>query len=270
MSARDTEPRRYLLEVSFDGTNYAGWQIQPNGVTVQQVLQNTLTRLYAGNPVNVQGSSRTDAGVHALGFAVCFTAPPGIIIQDEKIMKALNSLLPRDIKIRSIRRVADDFHPRYGARGKAYTYVINRGDITPFNGDWSWQVQISNKRAEIRQALDYLAGTHDFSAFTVNRKDIIDPVRTIHRIDIDEFGNLLCITVIGNGFLYKMVRGIIGATVSVLRGKITPERIKDILESCDRTKGEETAPPHGLFLVKVFYKENEWRDFKLTQPPFHS
>ena len=269
MSGENTETRRYLLEISFDGTVYAGWQIQPNGVTIQQTLETTLTRLYGGNPIRVQGSSRTDAGVHALGFTACYTKPADIYIPEAKVKKALNQMLPDTILIRNVTQVEDDFHPRYAARAKAYTYVINRGEITPFNSRWNWQVYNCNKLPELRKALDHLVGTHDFSAFTVNRKDIDDPVRTIHRIDIDEFGDLLCISVIGNGFLYKMVRGIIGAAATVGYGKNPPEKMQAILDSQNRCEGEETAPPHGLFLIKVFFEENEWQNFKLVQPPFY-
>ncbi len=263
-----TPSRRYLMEIAYDGTAYSGWQIQPHAVAVQEKLQKVLTGMYARQPIHVIGSSRTDAGVHAQRFAATFLAPERPEIPPEKLLKAVNRQLPPDVKIRTIREVPLEFHARYDALGKAYTYVLNLGESSPFLDRYAWKPYRLIDPERLRGAVDVLVGTHDFSSFVVERNMIDDAVRTIYRVDVREFGRFCCITFIGNGFLYKMIRCLMGALEAVGAGKLDRARLKEILEARDRTCAPETAPPGGLFLMKVFYPPDRWEDFELLSPPF--
>ena len=260
--------RRFLLEICFDGSGYSGWQIQPHKLAVQEVVQRTLARLYGGTPIHVIGSSRTDAGVHALGFAATFLAPERPAVPMEKVRSALNRLMPSDVRIASIREVPLEFHARYDALGKAYTYVLNLGEDTPFSARYSWRPRRPIRPEWIREAAQYLVGTHDFSSFVVERSKIEEAVRTIYRIEQDLFGSYLCLTFVGNGFLYKMIRCLTGALEAAGAGAITPEAVGTILAARNRVAAPETAPPHGLFLDKVFYEEKEMHHFRLARVPF--
>lgn len=260
--------KRLLLEISFDGRNYGGWQIQPDNLTVQELIQDTLVKLYAGKKIKLVGSSRTDAGVHAIGFAASFIAPAKPCIPADKLKKALNGILPSSIAIRNITEVPMDFHVRFDTVGKAYTYVINLGDETPFSAHYSWRARWELDVEKMQEAAKHLTGTHDFSSFVVNREHIENAVRTIYDIDFQLFGSYLCITFIGNGFLYKMIRCLVGALEAVASGAISVATVKKILEAKDRSKAPQTCPPHGLFLMKVFYDEAEIKKFKLKDVPF--
>lgn len=260
--------KRLLLEISFDGQNYGGWQIQPDNLTVQELIQDTLVKLYDGKMIKLVGSSRTDAGVHALGFAASFVAPAKPCIPLDKLKMALNGLLPSSISIRRIKEVPMDFHVRFDAAGKAYTYVINLGEESPFSAHYSWLARWKLDVKKMRKASRCFIGTHDFSSFVVNRDNIDDAVRTIYDIDFQLFGQYLCISFVGNGFLYKMIRCLVGALEAVASGALSVEELKSILELKDRTKAPQTCPPHGLFLIKVFYDEAEAKKFKLKDVPF--
>jgi tRNA pseudouridine38-40 synthase len=260
--------KRLLMEISFDGQNYAGWQVQPNNLTVQELIQNTLVKLYDGKPIKLVGSSRTDAGVHAIGFCASFIAPAKPNIPINKLKIALNGLLESSISIRNITEVPMDFHVRFGAIGKAYTYVINIGDETPFSANYSWRARWKLDIDKMQEASKYLIGTHDFSSFVVDRESIENAVRTIYDIDFQIFGQYLCITFKGNGFLYKMIRCLIGTLEAAASGAIPVTKVKKILEAKDRKKAPQTSPPHGLFLMKVFYDESEIKKFKLKDVPF--
>ncbi len=265
----DYEPNsRYLLEICFDGSGYSGWQIQPHSLAVQEVIQKNLTRMYGGLPIHLIGSSRTDAGVHALGFAASYVTPFRPAIPAEKVRSALNRLMPSDIRIMRISEVPLAFHARYDAKGKAYTYVLNLGADSPFSARYSWRPRRRIDPEKIREGSKYLVGTHDYSSFVVERSKIDDAVRTIYRIEQKQFGDYLCITFVGNGFLYKMIRCLTGALEACGAGVITPEQIGRILEAKNRDAAPETAPPHGLFLNKVFYDESELHAFELTEVPF--
>ncbi len=259
--------RTFRLELSFDGTEYHGWQRQPNGITVQEVLEDRLCHLFNTREIRVQGSSRTDSGVHALGMAASFQAPPSPYIPDWKIKKALNRLLPPSIKIREAVVVEDGFNARFSAHSKAYVYVINTGDLNPFTCRWSWHISDLINSEGMREALSFLEGKHDFSTFTVELDPSKDHVRTILKTDIKKFGPLICIYVLGDGFLYKMVRSMVGAVADVGRGKLTPESVKTMLEAKNRSAARDTAPALGLFLLKVFYDES-WKDHDFDKPPF--
>ena len=262
------ELRRFRIEICFDGTEYHGWQLQPNGVTVQEVIEDRLSRLFGGIKIRIQGCSRTDAGVHALGLVASFAAPESPYIPDWKIKRALNRLLPHSIKIRDVSQVDFNFDARSNAMGKAYAYVINTGDLNPFSSHWSWQMTDFTKIDAVEEAIKAVVGTHDFSSFTVDRDELEDHVRSIFRAEVKIFGPLVCLHFIGDGFLYKMVRGMVGTLVDIGRGRLDPSEMAKILESRDRCLARDNAPASGLFLLKVFYEYGAWESHSLDQPPF--
>jgi tRNA pseudouridine38-40 synthase len=259
---------RVLLEISYDGSEYGGWQIQPNRLAVQEDIQKKLTKLYGGQFIHLIGASRTDAGVHAIGFAASFLTPVRPVIPLDKLLTALNRQLPPQVRIRSVREVSLDFHTRYDAIGKAYTYVMNLGLETPFSGRYSMLADPRQDINAMREAAKHLIGTHDYSSFVAERKNIDDAVRTIYDIRIQDFGNFRCITFIGSGFLYKMVRNLVGTLYAAGNGTILPESAGKILEARDRTIAPDTAPAHGLFLMKVFFEPDDPCSFQLEQVPF--
>lgn len=265
----DLAERTFRMELSFDGTAYHGWQRQNNGITVQQVVEDKLFKLFGERSlIRIQGSSRTDAGVHALGMVCSFHAPPSPYIPDWKLQKALNRLLPSDIRIRSAEVVPDSFNARFSAKAKSYVYVVNTGDDNPFVNRYAWRMRDMTELGSLREALRFIVGEHDFSTFTVERGKIDDPVRRILRAEIVEFGPLVCFYVLGDGFLYKMVRSIVGALMFVGRGRMSPEEFRDALLACDRAKCKDTAPACGLFLKKVFYEDGAWENDLPDKPPF--
>jgi len=263
----NTLPHRIFMEIAYDGTEYHGWQLQPNAPSVQEKMQNLMSELYAGQKITLHGSSRTDSGVHALGFAAHAVVPESPYIPFENLQKALNRRLPDAINIRRLEVAPETFHARFDARGKAYTYVLNLGEKTPCLARYSWHLPTCTRLDEFRQALKLMTGTHDFSAFAAEAGRYDDAVRTIYRIDVQQFESLLCITFVGNGFLYKMIRGLMGAATSVGLGRMEVEDIARILASRQRTAHVETCPPQGLFLMKVFYDDAEMHAFQLDKPP---
>ncbi len=264
----EQERKTFFLEIAFDGTGYHGWQKQPNCVGVQEVLEDRLSKLF-NQPVKTQGSSRTDAGVHALALGVSFvTRGSSPYIPDWKIKKALNRLLPPSIKIISSVQKEDGFNARFDSKGKTYCYVINRGELNPFSSRYSWHLHDFTRLDEVAEALKCIEGTHDFSSFTVERTKIDDPVRTIYRTGIQSFGNLACIEFTGDGFLYKMIRSLMGTLSYIGQGRLPASAMKKILEKQNRTSAHDTVPPQGLFLMKVYYEDNLWQDFKIEAPPF--
>lgn len=260
--------RRIFMEIAYDGGAYHGWQRQPDMVSVQQVIEEQLSALFAGQDIRLHGSSRTDRGVHAMNFAAHADLPPFPAIPDANIKKAMNHLLPDNIVIRTLTGIHHDFHARFDALGKAYTYVVNRGEKLPFLTNYSWHYPPMRDFEAIRAAMDIVTGTHDFSAFAAEAGKYESAVRTIFKIDIRHFGSLSCFTFVGDGFLYKMIRGLMGAAAIVGKGAVSPDEISGILAGKIRTARIETCPPQGLFLMKVFYTESEMREFSLQSPPF--
>jgi tRNA pseudouridine38-40 synthase len=261
---------KLLLEIGFDGSSFSGWQIQPHCLAVQQVVQEKLSKLFAGLPIRLEGSSRTDAGVHACALAASFAIPGRPYIPVEQLQKALNRQLPHTIRIRSIAAVPTTFNARFNAVGKAYTYIINTGAESPFDGRYSWHTRRRFNPEKVAAAIPHLVGMHDFSAFVVERSQIDDAVRTIYRIEMQQFDRYYTLTFVGNSFLYKMIRCLVGTLEAVAAEKITPVAVRDILASKQRVNAPETAPPHGLFLMKVFYEQALVEQFQLTNLPFLS
>lgn len=260
---------RIFFQVAYDGTDYAGWQIQPDNISIQQYIESRLEQLYVNQPVRIHASGRTDAGVHAVAQTVTFDSPDAPHIPPGNLQIALNNSLPESIRIKAAKFAeTPDFHARYSAKGKAYTYIINRGERTPFNSRYSWHIPTCKDICEIRKAAQVLVGEHDFSAFTTSRKDIDNAVRTIYRIDIQEIGECLAITVVGSGFLYKMVRNIAGVLALAGTGELDAKFAEKLLTGKERAAGPKAAPPNGLFLMEVFYEENAWKEFKVEKLPF--
>ena len=260
--------RTFKLIVSYDGTAYHGWQRQPNGITVQEVLEDKLSRLFGGIPLRVQGSSRTDAGVHSLGTAVSFRAPESPYIPDWKVKKALNRLLPEDIRVRSAEVVSDDFNARFSARAKSYVYMVNTGEVSPFTGRYSWHVPNMTELDALRDAIAVFRGRHDFTTFAVEAAKYEDPVREIIDARIVAFGPLVGMYFLGTGFLYKMVRSMAGALMFAGCGRLTADDIREMLSARDRLRCKDTAPAHGLFLKRVFYEGDSWENDLPVCPPF--
>ena len=259
---------RFFMEIAYDGSEYSGWQIQPHSPSVQEELQKELSKLYADQSIHLIGSSRTDAGVHALRFAASFLRPERPEITEERLFKALNRRLPPAIRIQSLKSVPMEFHSRYDALGKAYTYVLNLGDETPFSCRYSWKSIHRLDTTKIAAAAARLTGTHDYSSFVVERSMIDEAVRTIYRIDARTIGQFCCITFVGNGFLYKMIRCMMGTLEAAGAGKLSPDDVTAILEAKNRVCAPETAPAKGLFLMKVFYDQKELEDYQPEGVPF--
>lgn len=240
--------KRVRLTVAYDGTNYHGWQIQKNGITIESELNRCLTDLLK-EEIEVIGASRTDAGVHALGniavFDTCNRMPA------DKISYALNQRLPEDIRIQKSEEVASDWHPRHCDSRKTYEYRIYRGTFPmPVKRLYSYFTYHKLDVAKMQEAASYLVGEHDFKSFCQANAQVESTVRTIYTLEVEEQGDDLVIRVCGNGFLYNMVRIIAGTLMEVGQGKRQPREMIAILDAKDRAKAGPTAPAHGLLLYK--------------------
>ncbi len=244
--------KRIKLTIAYDGTNYCGWQIQPNGITIEEVLNKALTKML-GEEIIIIGASRTDSGVHAMGNVAVFDTET--TIPADKIGVALNQRLPDDIVITKSEEVPLDFHPRYCNCSKTYEYhIINTRIPIPTKRLTNYFVSYVLDIDKMRQAASYLVGEHDFVSFCNVRTDVENTVRTITELDILTNGNEITIRITGNGFLYNMVRIIVGTLIRVARGFYEPEKVKEILEAKDRKAAGVTAPAHGLMLMEIKYK----------------
>ncbi len=242
---------RVLLKISYLGTNYHGWQVQPNGITIQEVLQSKIEQMYKDR-INLTGCSRTDAGVHALEFYCHYDAP--FHIEEESIVLGLNSVLPKDIAVKKAQYVPDDFHSRYSAKGKNYIYIIDNTKIhNPFNNKRSWHIERSLDCELMNEFCKIIIGKHDFRGFSSSGRTVEDTVRTVTECSVKKDGNKIIFSVSADGFLYNMVRIIVGTAIEVSDGKIKVDDVNDILYSKERSRAGITAPPDGLYLNKVFY-----------------
>lgn len=237
--------------ISYRGTHYCGWQIQPNGLTVQEVITTAINEL-TGEHVNLKGSGRTDARVHALGQCANFFT--GSTIPPEQFFRALNTKLPTDIRILSSEECAMDFHSRYDAKGKTYLYKIHEAPVaSPFESDLSFHVNKILDWKEVERASSYFIGTHDFKAFMASGSSVKSTIRTIERISFEQKNDQWEISFKGNGFLYNMVRIMAGTLYEVGCHRIAPEEIEGIIQGMDRSRAGITAPAQGLYLKEVFY-----------------
>ncbi len=243
--------RNLLLTLRYDGTQFHGWQIQPNAVTVQQELCNALKRI-SGNDENIIGCSRTDAGVHAKMF--CCNVRTECAVPVEKLPDALNFYLPSTVSVYDCKEVDYDFHARYDCKGKEYVYLIYNGKYrNPFYENkamfypYELDVEMLSKEAKA------FIGTHDFSAFCSAGSEVEDKTREIYDCNVSRNGDIVEISISGNGFLYNMVRIIVGTLLDIQRGKIQKGSIEHIINSRDRNQAGVTAEGCGLYLNKVFY-----------------
>ncbi len=258
----------WLLQVAYDGTVYRGWQRQRDAGTVQGELEQALTDLF-GCDLRVSGCSRTDAGVHALAQQVSLCVPEYPPIPPNNARKALNDRLPDDICVRSIEVVSADFHARFSNVGKAYVYLLApHAHKHPFLGRFSWTMPRNLALAEMQRAAAALIGTHDFTTFScVADRDDAGNTRTLYQCRVEELDGLLVVKVVGDGFLYRMVRRIVGFLVGVGSGRISPEDTGRLLAARDRNGGFCTAPPQGLFLYDVFFDEDQRDSWELEVMP---
>jgi tRNA pseudouridine38-40 synthase len=250
------------LTLQYDGTNYWGWQVQKKGATIQGLLEDALFTI-TGERTRITGAARTDAGVHALQQVASFST--GSLLEPHIFIKALNGNLPLDIRVIKADACENDFHPRYDAKDKTYSYIIYKtGAYSVFLEKHSWSMPYKLNCEAMREAAFYLIGEHDFSCFRASGCSSKHPVRTMHSIEIAELPSVefigfhfnvpvVKISITANAFLRHMARNIVGTLVETGRGKYPPSRIKEILQSTDRKLAGRTAPARGLFLEEIRY-----------------
>lgn len=244
--------RRIMLVVAYEGTHYHGWQLQPNGITIEGVLNEALGRLL-GEEIVVIGASRTDAGVHSYGNVAVFDT--NTRIPAEKLAYALNQRLPEDIVVQSSCEVAPDFHPRHCESRKTYEYrILNRKMPLPMRRRDTYFYYYDLDVERMQRAAELLTGEHDFKSFCATAAVVETTVRTIYELRVSREDDVIAIRVTGSGFLYNMVRIIAGTLIEVGAGKRSPESIREILEARDRAAAGPTAPAHGLTMIGIEYQ----------------
>ena len=245
--------KRVLLRIAYDGTAYCGWQIQINGITVEEIINRELSNLL-GEEIAVIGASRTDSGVHALANVAVFDTESRI--PAEKMCFALNQRLPEDIRIQESFEVPADFHPRYTNSKKTYEYkILNRRLPIPTERLYSHFVYMPLDVEKMKAAAEYIVGEHDFKSFCSNRTQVENTVRTVYQLDVNEENGMIHIVICGNGFLYNMVRIIVGTLIKVGLCVYSPEHVKEIIEAKNRDAAGPKSPAAGLTLVKIQYEE---------------
>ncbi|REB07891.1 tRNA pseudouridine(38-40) synthase TruA [Sporosarcina sp. BI001-red] len=246
---------RLKATVAYDGTQFSGYQSQPNMRTVQSDIDKALRKMHKDDSIHSVASGRTDAGVHAWGQVIHFDTP--LNLTEDNWLMALNVLLPKDIRILSAQPVNEDFHARYSAKGKTYQYRWTRKPIqSPFERNYS--VHLGKWNPDLKRMQEgavHLLGKHDFTSFCSSQTATSNKVRTIRMLEIEEKGDDLILTIEGDGFLYNMVRTIAGVLYAVGIGWDEPCEVAEILEARDRKRAGKTAPSHGLYLMSVTYGE---------------
>ena len=245
--------KRVKMIVAYDGTNYKGWQVQPNGITIEEVLNRKLSELL-GEEIVVTGASRTDSGVHSLGNVAIFDTKTRM--PADKIAFALNQRLPEDIVVQGSCEVASDWHPRYQNSRKTYEYrIMNRTFRMPTRRLDTYFYHYPLDVEMMGRAAAYLVGEHDFKSFCAIGAQVKTTVRTIYACDVWKENDIITIRVTGNGFLYNMVRIIAGTLIRVGGGEWEPEHMLEILDACDRSAAGPTAPAHGLTMMGIEYED---------------
>ncbi|MBZ5202881.1 tRNA pseudouridine(38-40) synthase TruA [Planomicrobium chinense] len=245
--------KRYKATIAYDGSGFAGYQVQPDSRTVQQELMAILKTIHKGEVVQVVASGRTDAKVHATGQVIHFDSPFNIPLSGW--LKALNVLLPEDIRVHAIEEVDLSFHARYHTSGKTYRYKWDRSKIiSPFTRNYMVHVKQRPDVEQMRIAAEAILGTHDFSSFCAANTGVVDKVRTVRRLELEEHGEELHMVIEGSGFLYNMVRIIAGTLMEVGTGRRAASDLAGIVAAADRSKAGKTAAAHGLYLEKVEYE----------------
>ncbi len=243
----------YLLIVSFDGSNYHGWQIQPNGKTIQGVLEDKLGVIF-NQKISILGCSRTDAGVHSKGLLANFSINKRM--EESSLLKGLNSLLPDDIAIRECEIVSPDFHPIKNTYKKIYRYrIYNKIIRDPLKRHYAWHISYELDWDKMKDACKVLLGKNDFAAFMATGSQVQSTIRTLYNVWFEKNNDFYDIYFEGDGFLKQMVRNIVGTLVDIGRGKIASPKLKEILSSRDRKNAGVTAPAHGLTLEEIFYQK---------------
>jgi len=252
--------KNWKVTVQYDGAEYSGWQIQPDRQTVQEEIQIVLEKVYT-MPCRIEGSGRTDSGVHSLGQVFSFREPRESSFTTESFPKALNSLLRGGIKITRVEEASDDFHARFSAVGKTYIYLIEQSrHFNPFLRKYSWNRRYDFDLDKARQALQLFEGEHDFASYAVksmNPKQTT--VRTIFKASLEEWNGMILLRFTGSGFLYKMVRSLTGQIVETACGLSDLNKIERLLQAKDRFKVAQVAPAKGLFQVEVYYSQEEMK-----------
>ncbi len=251
MNNQRSEKRNIKLVIEYDGTGYHGWQSQINAVSIQDTLEQAITKVMC-HPVILIGAGRTDAGVHAFGQAANFFTSSKI--PTEKIPYALNSALPDDIVVREAHIVSQEFHSRYSAKGKKYRYIINNSTFpSALERNRGYYCPYKLNTGLMEEALHLFRGEHDFKGFMAAGRPVKDTIRNIYEANLWQNNNRIVIEVSGNGFLYNMVRIIVGTLIDVGRSKLSIIDVERILKEGDRSKAGKTVPPQGLYLVEVYY-----------------
>jgi tRNA pseudouridine38-40 synthase len=243
--------KRLLITIQYDGSAYHGWQVQSNAVTVQEIFQNAVEKVF-GTRLDVKGCSRTDSAVHANMY--CLSIDTDMNIDNENVILALNTYLPKDIAVIDCKEVDFDFHPRYSCKSKEYVYKIYNGKIrNPFLEKYALHYRFELDEDYLNNEAQIFLGTHDFCGFCSVKSDVEDTTRTIKSISVTRDNDMVCIKVEADGFLYNMVRIMVGTLLFINEGKIKQGELKDIIESKDRKRAGKTAQPQGLYLNKVNY-----------------
>lgn len=239
------------LIIEYDGKNYYGWQKQKKGFTIQQKIEDAINKATSEN-IELIGSSRTDSGVHARGFVANFKTNSSI--PPAKFREAINSKLPKDIVILKSEEVDKNFHARYSSKGKTYCYTLLNSDVpSAINRNYVYHIRVKLDINKMKEACQYFLGKHDFTAFKSTGSSVKTSVRTIEDLHIETIENYIKIYITADGFLYNMVRIIIGTLIEVGVHKIKPEEIANIIEKKDRKKAGKCIAAEGLSLEKVFY-----------------
>ena len=251
--------KKLLVTLKYIGTNYVGWQVQQNGKSVQSAVQDAIEKLY-GKRVDVTGCSRTDSGVHANGYRFCFTPP--CELTPYRAVAGLNFALPDDMGVCDCVEVDDDFHPRYSAVAKEYIYKIYDGRArNPFLNGLATHYIGTLDADRMNCAAKQIEGTHDFCSFMAQGSKIIDTTRTIYSCRVQRQDDCVTVTVCGDGFLYKMVRIIVGTLIAVNENKIENDDVLAVINAKSRKSAGKTAGPEGLYLNRVFYDSKEVSDY---------
>ena len=242
---------RYLIKFSYDGTNYSGFQKQKGLNTIEEKLEEALTKINNGKKTTITATGRTDKGVHAL--CQYGHADIDVNITEKKLKRAMNSNLPDDIHVISTEIVNKDFHARYNVKEKEYKYYINLGEYNPLERNYIYQYCHELNIDNMKKAIKYFEGEHDFRSFVTDNKEKENCVRKISFTNIEKQDNIIIITFKGNGFLRYQVRNMVGMLIRIGENKISPDIVDKIIESKDRTKASKTAPAEGLYLTEVIY-----------------
>lgn len=243
--------RNLLVTISYDGSAYHGWQIQKNAVTVQEVFQKAMRKVFCEN-IDIKGCSRTDSGVHANMYCLSFKTEKNIPC--DNIIRALNTYLPKNIAVTSCKEVEPDFHARYSVKSKRYVYKIHNGKIrNPFLEKYAFHYRYPIDEKYLNEEAQAFLGTHDFSGFCSANSDVEDTVRTVYSFSVERKDDMVLFTVEANGFLYNMVRIMIGTLLFVNEGKIESGGLSGVIESKKRSAAGKTAPAQGLYLDCVKY-----------------